>query len=902
MLITQVELRNVKSYEDSGPITFVPGVNAITGPTGAGKSTILEAIGFALFGALPYAQKRFLREGAKRGEVVVSFLDAVDEREYQVVRPVGGGTPHVYDPETVGRIVTGRGDLLEFLRERLGLDPTADLRSLFTDAVGVPQGTLTAPFLERPGDRKRKFDRLLQVDDYELAWERLRGTGSHVRDRIADQERRMAELGSQLRRLPGLEEEARRLAQAIADDKGRSVSVAARLEQVASEKKALDMARDRVERLDRELRELKNSVEGLVRQLSVAREEEQKAQEAQRVVEETEQGHRLYEEAQAELTELEGQRQRRDELNAQLAETRQALALAEQELGRLRRALEEIAQAEKDIAELDPLVARQEQLGDELRTAEREVERLGEAQARVTEEQEKLARLQADLRKVQEEIKTLQAVETAIGETERQRLDLERHMAALGAEQAQNRDHREQLRERLSLLEGQESAECPVCRQPLEARTAEELREHYQGEFGRLVERASEVERDLGKAKRELKLAEHQLGKLRKRASSLARPGREDELAQEVKAQQGVVQDWQKHEASLASAPGRVRSLERQLDKIGDPRGECQRLTVEVDKRTGTESELVAARKDRLRHNEVAQGLGEALGAFAGLDDGIRTQREALDSSRRDHSHYLEHRRIARTLPERRARARELEVEKDGAEIQQEKAGLALEKARAQYDESRHQELVEEEGRLAGERAGLQARLAMLREQLLKAENEIDALQVLQTEFEEAEQEFQVLGALSEALDFIRKTIREAGPLVTRALVRTISHEADNIFGDILNDHAMRLRWGEDYGISTEQMGNEREFSQLSGGEKMAAALAVRLALLREMSDICIAFFDEPTAHLDDERRENLAAQISQIKGFHQLFVISHDDTFEGATHHVLRVRKENGVSQVEVA
>jgi len=83
--------------------------------------------------------------------------------------------------------------------------------------------------------------------------------------------------------------------------------------------------------------------------------------------------------------------------------------------------------------------------------------------------------------------------------------------------------------------------------------------------------------------------------------------------------------------------------------------------------------------------------------------------------------------------------------------------------------------------------------------------------------------------------------------------------------------------------------------------KKTAAALAVRLALLREVSALRIAFFDEPTAHLDPEWRENLAAQITQIKGFHQLFVISHDDTFERETHHVLRVTKENGVSQVEV-
>jgi exonuclease SbcC len=67
------------------------------------------------------------------------------------------------------------------------------------------------------------------------------------------------------------------------------------------------------------------------------------------------------------------------------------------------------------------------------------------------------------------------------------------------------------------------------------------------------------------------------------------------------------------------------------------------------------------------------------------------------------------------------------------------------------------------------------------------------------------------------------------------------------------------------------------------------------------MSAIRVAFFDEPTAHLDEDRRENLAAQITQIKGFDQLFVISHDDSFERDTYHVLHVTKENGISRVEV-
>jgi exonuclease SbcC len=78
----------------------------------------------------------------------------------------------------------------------------------------------------------------------------------------------------------------------------------------------------------------------------------------------------------------------------------------------------------------------------------------------------------------------------------------------------------------------------------------------------------------------------------------------------------------------------------------------------------------------------------------------------------------------------------------------------------------------------------------------------------------------------------------------------------------------------------------------LSGGEQMAAALSVRLALLKQLSDIRVAFFDEPTTNMDAERRENLAQQISQIKHFDQLFVISHDDTFEGVMDHEIRVER----------
>ena len=114
-----------------------------------------------------------------------------------------------------------------------------------------------------------------------------------------------------------------------------------------------------------------------------------------------------------------------------------------------------------------------------------------------------------------------------------------------------------------------------------------------------------------------------------------------------------------------------------------------------------------------------------------------------------------------------------------------------------------------------------------------------------------------------------------------------------------MQDFSRELCWSEDYGITLEVEGVSRQFVQLSGGEQMSAALAVRLALVREISNIDIAFFDEPTANLDDVRREALARQVMNIRGFRQLFVISHDDTFEQVTQNLVRVKRHGSSSVV---
>ena len=211
------------------------------------------------------------------------------------------------------------------------------------------------------------------------------------------------------------------------------------------------------------------------------------------------------------------------------------------------------------------------------------------------------------------------------------------------------------------------------------------------------------------------------------------------------------------------------------------------------------------------------------------------------------------------------------------------------------YDRARHASekaaLLESEKRLAGYRATFEA--AKRREDQLAGELKhfVEIRKLLSAEFKEKER----LEKVAEATAFIRDTLKEAAPRVARNYVYHVSLEANQMFREITGNAERTLKWGEDYAIMLEEDGYERPFVSLSGGEQMAAALSVRLALLKQLTDIRIAFFDEPTTNMDAERRENLAMQISRITHFDQLFVISHDETFDSYVDNVVSIENRAG-------
>ena len=89
----------------------------------------------------------------------------------------------------------------------------------------------------------------------------------------------------------------------------------------------------------------------------------------------------------------------------------------------------------------------------------------------------------------------------------------------------------------------------------------------------------------------------------------------------------------------------------------------------------------------------------------------------------------------------------------------------------------------------------------------------------------------------------------------------------------------------------------------VSGGEKIAIALALRLGITQAMSkgNIETILLDEPTIHLDTIRKQHLITVLRSMSVIPQMLIVTHDDELENAADTLIRVVKEDGISTVKI-
>jgi len=444
------------------------------------------------------------------------------------------------------------------------------------------------------------------------------------------------------------------------------------------------------------------------------------------------------------------------------------------------------------------------------------------------------------------------------------RVQLEREREQLAHERALLRDREQQLA----------AIERDIAAQPAADRTLlDELRNRLMGIDADLIQARDALLRyaELEPLRQQLKAIEAE-GKRKKEDRA--------QLAADASAVTGVDKD-------IAEVDARLRAL-------NDPRGRARLLRAEAERETLLQAEMQGARDAHAALAARAREMNAELQRFSAFEAEWTNAIAARERTSAGYREYLEVAALAATVEVRTTEVAQAETEATHAAAEAERAQRTHDEAIAAYDRARHTDERAQLTLVRERAATTAAQLESARERESALNTELARLdevrQSLRAEFRAKER----LQGLAEATDFIRDTLKAAGPLVTESYLYNISIEANQLFREITGEAARALRWTRDYEIVVEEGGYERSFPNLSGGEQMAAALAVRLALLKQLSDIRIAFFDEPTVNMDAERRERLAQQIGQVRHFKQLFVISHDDTFEEAVDHVVVLNARN--------
>lgn len=920
MQILSVTLRNFKTHRDR-TFEFYPGTNAICGENGAGKTSILEAIAWTLFNYQgDYAKEDLIRNGSGSAQALVTFVSSRDGRTYEVQRCTLRGYT-LFDPQLGTRLPYSRiqDEVLPWLRQHLGVSADTDLPKLFARTIGVPQGTLTADFLLPIERRKTIFDSVLKVEEYKEAFKQTNSLRRYAEAQTEAIKRELEHYEEELAPWEDLKTKEAELANTIHQAETQLSQLTETLEQLDRQRQSLQGQMQQLEALQMQQRSLAAEYQGQQQLLTRLNNELERTERAVAICENSALDHENYQIAQAEEQRLMQQQRQRQALEAKLRRLEADYQKDAASLTRLQVQLEELHKNENEIQQLQPQIQQQMQLEEACQALEQQLQRmqalhlekknLSQQLQQMEEQERQLVEAISRLDRLQTEVEEIAVIEQNCDRIQQQlsRVESARQFEAelrQLVEYHQHRWHRHRnqvqsaLRQLSQLLESAPLlGQGPVEQLKHTLSTGLEINQTMIASIQTIVDDLAE-QVDRVQLEQQLQVQRQQLEQLyQKRGAIAQRPFHQENLEKLGNHQQNLQQQLNTIDQQLKSElqlSHQLKEQSEQLQALGDPKSRQRWLEESLRQKPALLKEqqrLIAGQEPLLR--QQTEWTAE-LEKFADLNRHLEQVQAAKQQHQTGYTQYLQHQQLAQGASNLQAEIAAAKAKAATLEQQMQILQAEYDTQKAKIDaeslvelESRYQDVRSQYDRLSGSLPQQQTRLQELRQQLSSLETTAQKRELAKDESKKRER-------IRRFINFARKAYKEAGPRITEQYVQSVAQEADRLFREILHRPNVALNWTRDYEILVQEGPNQRRFLNLSGGEQMCAALAVRLALLKVLADIDVAFFDEPTTNMDKARRESLAEAITRIKSFRQIFVISHDDTFEKATENLVRVERES--------
>ncbi|MGC1309267.1 MAG: SMC family ATPase [Phormidesmis sp.] len=920
MQILSVTLTNFKTHKDK-QFTFELGTNAICGENGAGKTSILEAIAWVLFNYQgSYTKEDLIRNGAKSAQVRVAFISSRDSRTYEAQRSTSQGYT-LFDPQLNERLPYTRtkDEVLPWLRQHLGVAPGTDLSQLFANTIGVPQGTFTVDFLLPTEKRKPIFDTVLKVEEYRETYRRsnsLRKYSEAQSQRLKDL---IAQYEESLESWDALQTSYQQLQSEIAAGEKQLGELEDRGKQIDEQRKKIKAQADKVQSALQQQQMLAGKIEtqrAAQKRIEAAL---ATARQAADICKVSKQAYEQFLVAETEIKALNEKGQAKQQLLHQQQQAQQVLAKSQNDLARLEVRLEQFASAKQELVGLADAIATQIQLETARTALQQQTQTFANVRfqqksltAQAQEITQEILRTEADITR----LATLQRTTEQIPQWEEQQSRLQQQLSRVEAAQqfeqelrslaekgqSKQDDYRQKVAAALSDMEAwvKEFAELSVeAIAPIRNTLFQGgiLSKETLATLNSILEDLSR-QTDKQQIQQQQRDLQAQLQRAYVQKAELMGVGslraKREQLHQQQQQIQQSLAELSKQLETEADAVKALNQSEQKIKALDNPKGKQQLLQTALKQQATVKEQHEKLARSQAKNMEKVETIAAQLKAFDLLDGQMQTQQKAKQTHQTGYLQYLQNQQAARQIE---AIAIEAKTVADMLSQQQaQKADLEkqIEALTATFDPEAFATLDQQFSEVTSQADRLRGSLPQQRRRFIELTSRIEGLKATAEKRDHAQADLKQRDRIKRFVNYARKVYKDAGPRITERYVHNISREADRLFRELLGRQNVALIWSADYEITVQEGAHTRRFINLSGGEQMCAALAVRLALLKVLADIDVAFFDEPTTNMDRPRRASLAEAIARIKSFKQLFVISHDDTFEQVTETVITVERES--------
>lgn len=916
MIFTKLRLLNFKSHQNT-TIEFNKGISVIVGENGAGKSTILEAISFALF-KQHTARKMddLVRNNADTMAVELQFTS--NSKEYKIVREKRKSSlksslfAKTSSDSGFIHLCSGDREVNNEIRQILDIDS-----DLFLNAIYIRQGEIAELVDKTPAEKKQLIAKLLGIDSLEKAWKNLLPF-------INRYEMKLSELEGKLYNSKELKEDYEKKKNELEELRNKGHELESQIEdvnkslgEISAGKRDMETEKEIYEKLVASLQSEETNLAKLEENKRTVQENLDRIREAEEQITRLEKYvskldvYLDFEKSVVSIQKLKGdEKQITDKLES-ISQQKTIVKDTKEEYDKFLASDEQIAELdsqklsyEKDLAAMAKLEQDKKDLLKSIESERNDIEKFFSKSKNQLEDyglgQEALDEID-DFNHLQE------ACDKFSDETSQKIREISDEIISKNEEIVVFRQNIASCQKPLDELAGIDN-KCPVCQADLSDEKKEELVSDYKSTIEENTKLISQYEKDVASLTDEKETLEENLLKINELSKSIIEYKHkvnhlENQLVKLKKIDEGleskelISNKLGELILVIAKAKSARESYKTSYDAYNQAKGALEVLGDETE----VQFKLKQVRNEIDNHVQNIKTAIEEDSHLSGDISASELQNRIADLKKKNEEY---NQYIGFVKNKNALMTQHNNIKEEIGTCLNQKDVLKNKIEATMYDQEKYEQILFRYEMYERKQNSLNNDLAEIKGQaresiayLKDLGEKIKTSDKFRNEYNDVKDYILILNHIRDL--FNKNCIQKDLRIISKPLIQKYTKEFFNEFNFNYSD----LTLDDEYDVTVYGPEGESSLSMVSGGEKIAIALALRLGITKAMSkgDLDTIMLDEPTIHLDASRKHELISLLKDMSVLPQMIIVTHESQLENAADNIIKVEKENGISNVIV-